>query len=304
MVIPLYNKQAHILDTIESVLAQTVDIDEVIVVDDGSTDQGGWIVRERQYDNVRVIRQKNQGVSAARNHGIKASKGDYVALIDADDSWSPHFLAELESLIQAFPEADLFATSYMTKVGDSEYLQPKLSNRLCDTRPHLLDNYFEVASRGDLPFIASSFAIDRKMFDYGYQFPEGEPLGEDQSLYSEIALNGQIAYSPRQLAYYRIDAENRACINNVPKKECPFSQRLYRVCNEDFIDNTTRNDILRYTAAHLLHLAKLNARSGHYREALTLLNDIRCWKRPFHRLFWAFYCRTIPLLKSRGLNLG
>ena len=279
-------------------MSQTVPVFEIIVVDDGSTDQGGWIVREKQYGNVRVIRQKNQGVSAARNRGIIEAVGDYIAFIDADDIWAPHFLAELEMLIRSFPEANFFATGYQKKLANDEYISPKLSSRLCQTQPHILDNYFEVVGLGDLPFTASSFAINRQLIERCGFFPEGEPMGEDQWFFSAAALNGKIAYSPRVLSYYQIQAENRACVDNLPREECPFSKRLMATATVDIVEESLRQDILRYTAAHLLHLAKVNARFGQYKVALSFLKDSRCWKKPLHKIYWEVYCRIMGGLSA------
>jgi glycosyltransferase involved in cell wall biosynthesis len=91
--IPTYNRRAHTCRAIDSILAQTMPVDEIIVVDDGSTDGTGDEVRSRYGSRVTVFRQANAGVSAARNCGIRAARGEWLAFLDSDDVWLPEKLA-------------------------------------------------------------------------------------------------------------------------------------------------------------------------------------------------------------------
>jgi len=92
VIIPLYNKGKYIARALDSVFAQTFQDFEVIVVDDGSTDNGPEIVSQYKEPRLRMIRQQNAGPGAARNRGIKESKGAFLAFLDADDEWLPDFL--------------------------------------------------------------------------------------------------------------------------------------------------------------------------------------------------------------------
>jgi glycosyltransferase involved in cell wall biosynthesis len=120
VVIPLYNKQNSITATLQSVLAQTYTNFEVIVVDDGSTDDSAnvaeAVLRECTVYGVeykgKVIRKANGGVSSARNRGIHEAKYDYIALLDGDDLWDEHYLEEQVKLIQDFPEAKMWGVNY------------------------------------------------------------------------------------------------------------------------------------------------------------------------------------------------
>ena len=93
VVIPLYNKEQYICRAVDSVLNQTYEQFELIVVDDGSTDRSAELVENIKDDRVRVIRQDNQGEGPARNSGVLAASNHWVAFLDADDAWLAALLA-------------------------------------------------------------------------------------------------------------------------------------------------------------------------------------------------------------------
>ena len=102
VVIPLYNKAAYVRRAINSVFDQSFDDLEIIVVDDGSTDGGGEVVAAIEDPRLRLIRQANAGVAAARNVAVGAARGRWVAFLDADDTWRPDRLArQFAALVRA-----------------------------------------------------------------------------------------------------------------------------------------------------------------------------------------------------------
>ena len=117
VVIPLYNKAAEIGRAVRSVLAQTLPPREVIVVDDGSTDGGADVVERMASSVVRLVRQENRGVSAARNRGIAMASGRYVALLDGDDRWLPQYLEQVWRLIARYPDCGAYGTGFMVDTG-------------------------------------------------------------------------------------------------------------------------------------------------------------------------------------------
>ena len=112
VVIPLYNKEHYIAGTLRSVLTQTFPDYEVIVVDDGSTDHSLQACKEVRSDKIRIVQQVNQGVSAARNKGIELAEGEYICFLDADDTWHPDYLQNIETIVQKYPQSDIFVTAY------------------------------------------------------------------------------------------------------------------------------------------------------------------------------------------------
>lgn len=107
VVIPAYNRAYSLPRALDSVLAQTSPVDEIIVVDDGS-DDGSAALLARDYPAVRVLRQANRGVSAARNRGISAAQHDWIALLDSDDSWLPHKIERIRAAWRRNPDLVLF----------------------------------------------------------------------------------------------------------------------------------------------------------------------------------------------------
>jgi len=99
VIIPLYNKEAYISETLHSVLSQTYDKFEVIVVDDGSTDNSLQVVRNFTDSRLRIVEKKNEGVSVARNEGIDQASFPWIAFLDADDWWAPTFLKEVVAVL-------------------------------------------------------------------------------------------------------------------------------------------------------------------------------------------------------------
>ena len=105
VIIPLYNAAPFIAATIQSVLAQTLPAHEIIVLDDGSTDEGAALV-QRFGTAVRLERQHNQGLAATLNHGFALTSGDYIAVLDADDLWAAAKLAVQHAALIADPTLD------------------------------------------------------------------------------------------------------------------------------------------------------------------------------------------------------
>lgn len=117
VVVPLYQKGATIGRTLRSILAQTLAEFEVVVVDDGSTDDGPAVAAGIADARIRVLRQENAGPGAARNRGIREARGDLVAFLDADDVWDPEYLARMVRRLDVSPHAIAAACAFRTARG-------------------------------------------------------------------------------------------------------------------------------------------------------------------------------------------
>lgn len=264
------------------------------MVNDGSSDGGEIALANCNFRNVRIINQKNAGVSAARNCGIAAAKTEFVALLDADDQWMPHFLEEISVLIKKFPQAGVFSTNYQYKQDNERYITPKLHNDLCPSSAGIMKHFLHMMAEGDLPLTMSSIVIRHSLVNDIGGFPVGEPMGEDQDFLFRAALAKPIAYSPKVLALYVLDSENRACVKNLPAAECPFSKRLTFMAEHLPLNDDQKHYLRKCSAAHLLHLIRRNIQAGRLEVGKRLLNDERCNLKPVHKHYWLarYYVKT------------
>ncbi|MBQ4393861.1 MAG: glycosyltransferase family 2 protein [Paludibacteraceae bacterium] len=202
IIVPLYNKAPYVRKALDSVISQTCTDWECIIVDDGSTDNSMNVVRERISESgserVRVIQQQNVGVAAARNRGVRESKGEYICFLDADDWWEPTFLEEIDKLIAEYPDAGIYATNYI-------YYKPGKTH-VALSLPRGYMNYPEAYLQcGSMPVTSITTCMPRKIFDEMGGFPVGIKLGEDFLLWAKTVLHNNVAYCEKALAYYNND---------------------------------------------------------------------------------------------------
>lgn len=209
VVIPLYNKAAYVGKAIHSVLAQTFTDYELVIVDDGSRDESAWIASDAisGHENCRLIKQENAGVSVARNNGVKASQGDYLCFLDADDWWEPMFLEEMSRLVVALPDAGIYGTNY-TIVNETKHKTRVAQIGVEQGFEHGYINYCQVyAKTMYMPLWTGAVCIPRRVFEEMIGFPEGIKLGEDFLLWLRIALKYQVAFLNKALSNYNQDVE-------------------------------------------------------------------------------------------------
>lgn len=242
VVIPLYNKEKQIRKTLESVFAQTYTDYEVVIVNDGSTDDSVKVVeeiikeaegsRQRAVGNrqeaagshpsgkIRLIHQENAGVSAARNKGIAEARGEYIALLDGDDEWKPEYLATQADMIKRYPECQVFATNYELKDQNNNITYPIIKKIFLSETDGIFENYFESACISAPPIWTSAVVFTKKAFDSVGGFPVGIPLGEDLITWTKLACRYKIAYSKTPLAiYHNCSQEQRLIPFKKPKKD-------------------------------------------------------------------------------------
>ncbi len=239
VIIPLYNKAKYVAKTINSVLLQTFADYELVIVDDGSKDNSADIAEKVIVGQLhcKLIRQKNAGVSVARNNGVVASQGDYLCFLDADDRWEPTFLEEMSRLIEEFPEAGIYGTNY-TIVNET-----KKKTRVA---PIGVDagfekgyiNYCQVYAKTlAMPLWTGAVCVPRTVFNEFGGFPKGIKLGEDFLLWIRIALKYKVAFLNKPLSFYNQDVETAN--RGVGRLYKPQDHMLW---NLDFLKNEEKTN--------------------------------------------------------------
>lgn len=200
VVTPLYNKASFIEKTLESVISQTYTDFEIIVVNDGSTDNSLSVAESvlAGFSNARFINQSNAGVSTARNAGIAAASGEYICFLDGDDWWEPTFLEEMDKLIRDYPNAGLYCTNYY-------YVHNGKSTVKLDI-PTGYFNYCKEYARSLCMIATSSSSSSSKavLTEMG-GFKQNLKLGEDFDLWIRIALKYGTAILNKPLVYFNND---------------------------------------------------------------------------------------------------
>jgi glycosyltransferase involved in cell wall biosynthesis len=300
VVIPLYNKEAEIYRTITSVLNQTIADFEVIVINDGSTDESLNIVGSFKDYRIRLITQPNRGVSAARNRGIEEASHELIAFIDADDEWYPNFLATVKGLVSKFPEAGLYCTAYV-KCIDNRISRNKYRGVASMYGGEIVDDYFMSATQGIEVAWSSCVVVPKTVVEEVGGFPEEVSNGEDRIVWSRIALRYPIAWSPLECAVYHLSSGSQLH-GTVLKEEAPMAADLEEALRSGEYTGTRKFWIEQYLALQRLNIALGSIRRGEKRLALHLLKQsIKLkfyWKRWIYTFLLTCFHILIGFLKK------
>lgn len=201
VVVPLYNAGHFVEAALDTVAAQMPRAAEVIVVDDGSTDDGAARVARRMGGALRLIRQSNRGVAAARNVGLRAASQPRVAFLDADDLWCPGHLARLVAASDWFPTAAVVGARFRPVPAHVTALDAA-AERISATPPRRAD-YVAEAAQGTAPFYTSSCLVRRDAALVEGGFLEGESHGEDLALWIRLSERFGAAATDATGALYR-----------------------------------------------------------------------------------------------------
>lgn len=263
VVVPLYNKEDFIEDTLRSVLGQVGnELFEVVVVDDGSRDQGPARVLALGDPRVRLIRQQNGGVSAARNRGIEEARGEWVAFLDADDHWHPQALQAYRRLIRRYPEASMVGGAYV-RVASPQVATFRFDAHLAEPHEAQVPNLpAEFLARG-LPFFTSSVALQKSLLrDLGTWFPVGESMGEDLDLWFRASERGVLAVTSSTVALYRTELEGSLMGSYRELVLLPVWQRLRQRALSDAMPAGVAASSLKLVAEMEVTLARRMAKAS------------------------------------------
>ena len=307
VIIPLYNKEREVEATLRSVLAQTLQPLEVVVVDDGSTDGSAAVVERIASPLIRLIRQSNAGECAARNRAMSEARGDYFALVDADDGWKPEFLEEVAAMIEEFPDCGIYSTAF-------DIVSPTgVVRGNCPTERGIVENFWR-ESMTHYVTIPSATVLPRRVVEELGGFPEGMKMGGDQWMWLKIASHYQVCFSPRALCDYSMVASNRSGAIYTPERcdndlmqflNPPYASREENFWRAEFVAKCAIGKALTLTAKGDVEYGRRTVRdfgyTRHYRRGLWKLRLLLLLPRKWRPRIHALYNNLAWRLAHKGL---
>lgn len=271
VVVPLFDKADCVGRAVRSVLTQTMPNFELLIIDDGSTDDGVCQVKPYTSDaRVRIVRQGNAGVGAARNRGLAGARGAIIAFLDADDEWLPTHLEDTVQLARLFPEAGLFGTRFATSSAGNVCVCEALR---CEA-PVLMDDYLAWAARRRAYIINSSTtSIHRRVLEKVGGFLVNTPIGEDLEYWARVSLSFSLAYHPRCSAIYRTDVQGSAMNVATWSSSYPAVVDMLKTHLSQFPYSAKDSSVREYAAWILLNHAKAGLAAGRAKPVRRILSD-------------------------------
>jgi len=307
VITPLYNKGRHVRRTIDSILAQSMEDFELIVVDDGSTDDGPDIVRSYEDPRIRLFSQENQGPGAARNNGMAKSSAPFVAPLDADDEWRTEFLERMLEPLEKHPECAASFCVYSMDSGKGENSRPswdaaKITPGIWRLSPEATGEQVAAAARATQTG-ANVFRKDVFLRLGGYFSRDRCRYGEDNFIRLLLLLNHPVYFHPEILMQYCVTASEaapRIWVKLPPLEPSMAHPELlrdacppeYAACLERYLSYRALETAVRYSVAGNVGLVwslmrrfpGMKELGGEY---------YRAWRRIAYRL-----CRS-PVWKAR-----
>jgi glycosyltransferase involved in cell wall biosynthesis len=217
VVVPTYNRAAVLTEMLASVRAQTFADFEVIVVDDGSTDDTGERVRALGEPRLRYVRQDNGGVSSARNHGLRLAQGEIIAFVDSDDLWNPDTLERVVGFFRRHPEAGAVFGDVVKHDGqvyvpsftrDSPAFAPLLARHAGREETVFTQREMYLCLLEEVPILPSAFAIRASVVRAVGPFDESWTSSEDWEWFLRIVRHTRFGYLDRALAVLRVSTDS------------------------------------------------------------------------------------------------
>ena len=287
VIIPLYNKAPYVRRALDSIAAQTFTGFEVIVVDDGSTDDGAAIVENYSDARFRLIRQPNAGPGAARNAGIAQARGEFIAFLDADDEWLPEFLYESVRLLESFwPEVASVTCGYIEhpwgasteKLWRKRGIADGVQGVQPDTEASLVVSMLAYMSP------CSTLARAEVIRKWGGFYDRDKcTFGEDSFLWLKVLLNEPVAFNLKPLVQFHREAAGLSKNLNGARPVEPFLEDPSEI--EGACPLALRDLLREVLAIRAAKTACVLGYWGHWREAHSVMHrftSVKNWRLPYH----------------------
>lgn len=232
VIIPLYNKEKYIEKALKSILKQTFTDYEVLIINDCSTDKSAEIASTFLSEKVQLIHhEKNSGLAASRNTGIKKARANYVTFLDADDVWKPHFLEKIFQLIETFSEARIFATNY-EEIWDQTVKKPHNGSENLPEHFTGYVDFFKINLKQGI-YNHGSVCVHKQVYEKVGFYNENIQLSQDLDFNIRANYQYKLAYDNSVQMSYFMQTDNQLTRSSIVNKTIP---------NYDLYENWTKNN--------------------------------------------------------------
>lgn len=300
VVVPLYNKGPYVRRALASILAQTWEQWEAIVVDDGSTDDGPVLAESFVGGRVRMIRQENQGPGAARNRGLAEASGELVAFLDADDEWTPVYLEQAVEGLRSDPGAASWTCGYTEEPGGISTEPMWRQRRIAGGSPAIgaqtnpMQLAYWLAYMSPCTTVARTSAVRK----WGGFYANGCRYGEDAYLWLKVLLRERVLFS--LAPYVRVHRDAASLSGNVRRQRQlePFLEHPVEI--REVCPTLLRRLLEEFLTLRAFKTSSVWGYWGYWREARALRARYRLagdWKLPY---YWTSLIGSTPAGPALG----
>lgn len=302
VVIPLYNKAHTIVHTLQTVINQTYKDFEVVIVNDGSTDDSVRVINENFHDSrINIINQENGGVSVARNSGIKAARGEWIAFLDADDEWLPDYLEVVTREIKSNPGIDMIMSGRYGQnilTGERKSLVPtKYLDKVTEINffenPHV---FVHISAT-----IINSNLLKKNFHTFG-SFVPGQKSNEDFTFLYRVALHSRCLFIGKPLVIYNGGVEGQATSTLQKQKRLEDNILMRNLVISEWYNTGRKNKIcgifMKYETRHTI-LCFLNRKD--YQTIHCMFDEMNSDCKKFYHSFMEKFLYTTPIYNKLAI---
>lgn len=300
VIIPLYNKEPFVENTIKSILNQTFSDYEILIVNDCSTDLSVGKIKPFLSESIRLIEHsQNNGLSAARNTGIANASSNYITFLDADDIWKPTFLETIHNLISEFPEAKIFGTNY-EEVYSNKITTPNNFPEGIASKENQIIDFFE-HNLGQGIYNHGSVCFHKSVYEKAGLYDETIDFAEDIDFNIRANYYFKLAYSNTIQMQYFMETGAQITRSSIVDKRLPDFDKYDAFAKEN-------SGIAKYLAFERYVLAKHIKTDGGYTQYKKISSKIDYnylnWKQQILLKLPAFILKLIKTIKEQLIKKG
>lgn len=302
IVVPVYNVEKYLEDCVESLLVQTYKNNEIILVDDGSSDNSALICDEyeKKYNTIKVIHKTNGGLSDARNTGLKKALGKYICFIDSDDVVAPNYIHALYDAIVA-TNTMMSACPFVKFLDGENYKDLPITDSAVDIQKidaeELMINIYD-GNYSEISFVAWGKLYEKKMFkENDIEYPFGRYYEDTFTTFRLFFAAGKISLINNTAYYYRI-RENSIMTSGITEKKIMDAIASNEYVADYFVNNNGNRKLI----SNVINYCLKDLLSTYYRDLNNVKGDKKKCKDDLMRVYKKIYCEhpykgDVPIMR-------